>query len=109
MCSLLQTGFYVDKDHLAEQQIAAEAELRNAEHRFRQWVARYVGEHAATHMNVNSATQIQTLLFGGFTSGKAVVKKPTAQQLRDGVTDSTSEKPSVPKVCPSVIVFEKLN
>jgi hypothetical protein len=67
----------VDSSHLAEQQIKAEAELRDADKRFRLWVAKYVGEESAKWMNLGSSTQIQTLLFGGFTSKKKVTKKAT--------------------------------
>lgn len=91
----------MDSGHLAEQQIKAEAELRDADGRFRLWVANYVGEEPAALMNLGSSTQIQTLLFGGFTSTKKVSKKVTKAE-KDAAAAADLAPPQATNVCPSV-------
>lgn len=85
----LQEGFYVDGPHLAEQDAKAQADLADAEGRFRAWLRRYAPTISAgcdaygLHpddvpglVNLSSSCQIQTLLFGGFVAAAAVEKKP---------------------------------
>ena len=80
----------MDKQHLAEQDLKAQGDLRDADARFRTWLRKYAAvvgagnEDLGWHpddipglVNLSSSAQIQTLLFGGFTSAKDVLKKPT--------------------------------
>lgn len=96
---MLQIGFYVDKDHLAEQDRKAQEDLRDADGRFRTWLRKYahvVGQGNGDHgwsaeevpdlLNLSSGSQIQTLLFGGFQSSRDVLKTPTKAEAEAGMT-----------------------
>ena len=88
----------MDRDHLAEQDQKAQADLRDADSRFRTWLRKYatvVGQGNADYgftaeevpdlVNLSSSAQIQTLLFGGFQSSKDVLKTPTKPEAEAGM------------------------
>jgi len=98
--SAVQEGFYVDKPHLAEQDVKAQADLHDAGVRFRTWLRKYAAvvgqgnEELGWHpddipglVNLSSPSQIQTLLFGGFTAAKDVLKKPTKAEAEAGMKE----------------------
>lgn len=109
----MQEGFYVDKEHLAEQDLKAQADLHDAGVRFRTWLRKYAAvigqgnEEQGWHpddipglVNLSSSAQIQTLLFGGFTASKDVLKKPTKAEAEAGMKEHMV-KPTVESVRPS--------
>lgn len=103
----------MDKQHLAEQDLKAQADLHDAGVRFRTWLRKYAAvigqgnddlgwlpDEIPDLVNLSSAAQIQTLLFGGFMSAKDVLKKPTKAEAEAGIKEHTA-KPVVETVCPS--------
>ena len=87
----------MDGGHLAAQDANAQADLRDAERRFRAWLRRHsavIGAHAEEYglhpddipelVNLSSSAQIQTLLFGGFQAAKAVERKPLKAEAAKG-------------------------
>jgi hypothetical protein len=103
----VQAGFYVDGAHLREHDAKAQADLADAERRFRSWLrkrAAVVGAGAADYglepddipdlVNLSSSSQIQTLLFGGFEAASAVEKKPLKAAAAAGAK-ATMVKPRV--------------
>lgn len=114
---LIQVGFYVDRDHLAEQDLKAQDDLRDAERRFRSWLRRYahvVGQGNADYgwsaeevpdlVNLSSGAQIQTLLFGGFQSSRDVMKTPTKVEAEGGMKPHMV-KPQLATVCPRELLI----
>lgn len=112
MAAVVQVGFYVDKAHLAAQDLKAQADLHDAEVRFRMWLRKYsavVGQgneelgwqpdDIADLVNLSSSAQVQTLLFGGFASSKDVLKKPTKAEAEAGMKEHMA-KPTVETVRP---------
>lgn len=109
----MQEGFYVDDEHLAAQDSNAQADLRDAERRFRSWLRRYgavIGAGAEEYglhpdavpdlVNMSSSSQMQTLLFGGFTAANAVEKKPLKAEAAKGAKPKLV-KPKVEIVRPT--------
>lgn len=107
----MQEGFFVDKDHLAEQDKKAQEDLQDADRRFRTWLRKYakvVGQGNGDHgwspeevpdlVNLSSGAQIQTLLFGGFQSSKDVLKTPTKAEAEAGMKPHNI-KPQLATVC----------
>lgn len=97
----------MDGAHLAAQDGNAQADLRDAELRFRAWLRRHsavIGAHAEEYglhpddipelINLSSSAQIQTLLFGGFQAAKAVERKPLKAEAAKGAV-AQMVKPSV--------------
>jgi hypothetical protein len=108
---MLQNGFYVNKAHLAEQDLRAQEDLKDADARFRSWLRKYahvIGRGNADHgwsaeevpdlVNLSSVAQIQTLLFGGFQSTRDVLKTPTKAEAEQGMIPHNI-KPLLATVC----------
>ena len=104
----------MDSQHLAEQDANAQADLRDAELRFRAWLRKFaanVGAGADEYglepddipnlVNLSSGSQIQTLLFGGFEAANAVEKKPLKAEAAKGAkAKMVKPKVDIVRACP---------
>jgi len=73
-------GFFVDNEHLKKAQLRAEADRAEAQERFQSWVKENV--KGAEYLNINSATQIRTLLFAGIKNKKTGVPIEASRPIK---------------------------